>query len=270
MSKSFLAPNEIAESTINVGIKKANNSTINMLILGILAGLYVAFGGHADITIMQTFSKIDLGLAKFLGAAVFPVGLLLVLVAGAELFTGNCLMTMALSDKKITLKQMLKNWSLVYFGNFIGSIIFAAALVYVGAYKAGTPMTETAFSIATGKMTASVGQIIVKGIFCNILVCLAVWMSFGAQDISSKAVAIWFPVMTFVMVGFEHSVANMFFLPLAKFAGYDITWGQMLFHSIIPATIGNIIGGAVIVALLYYVVYIVPQRKVDAKVKSRA
>lgn len=267
MSKTFLAPGEIAETTINIGIKKANNSTTNMLILGILAGLYIAFGGHADIVIMQTFSKIDPGLAKFLGAAVFPVGLLLVIVAGAELFTGNCLMTMALSDKKITLNQMLKNWSLVYIGNFIGSIILAAALVYVGAYKAGSPMTETLFSIATGKMAASVGQIIVKAIFCNILVCLAVWMSFGAQDISSKAVAIWFPVMTFVMVGFEHSIANMFFLPLAKFAGFDVSWGQMLLHNIIPATIGNIIGGAVVVALLYYVVYIVPQRKTEAKEK---
>lgn len=267
MSKTFLAPGEIAETTINIGIKKANNSTTNMLILGILAGLYIAFGGHADIVIMQTFSKIDPGLAKFLGAAVFPVGLLLVIVAGAELFTGNCLMTMALSDKKITLNQMLKNWSLVYIGNFIGSIILAAALVYVGAYKAGSPMTETLFSIATGKMAASVGQIIVKAIFCNILVCLAVWMSFGAQDISSKAVAIWFPVMTFVMVGFEHSIANMFFLPLAKFAGFDVSWGQMLLHNIIPATIGNIIGGAVVVALLYYVVYILPQRKTEAKEK---
>lgn len=270
MSKSFLAPGEIAETTINIGIKKANNSTINMLVLGILAGLYIAFGGHADITIMQTFSKIDPGLAKFLGAAVFPIGLLLVLVAGAELFTGNCLMTMALTDKKISLKQMLKNWGLVYLGNFIGSIILAAALVYVGAYKTGSPMTETAFSIATGKMTATVTQIIVKGIFCNILVCLAVWMSFGAQDISSKAIAIWFPVMTFVMVGFEHSIANMFFLPLAKFAGFDISWTQMLLHNIIPSTIGNIIGGAVVVALLYYVVYIAPQRKTSTNKSTEA
>jgi len=268
MSKAYLTPAEIAESTINIGIKKANNSTINMLILGIFAGLYISFGGQADITIMQTFSKIDTGLAKFLGAAVFPIGLFLVLVAGAELFTGNCLMTMALSDKKITLKQMLRNWVIVYIGNFIGAVILAAALVYVGAYKAGSPMTETAFSIAAGKMSASVPQIIVKAILCNILVCLAVWMSFGAQDIASKAIAIWFPVMTFVMVGFEHSIANMFFLPLAKFAGYDISWGQMILHNIIPATIGNIIGGAIIVALLYYVVYIVPQRKTTTEANT--
>lgn len=261
MSKAFLAPGEIAESTIAVGIKKANHSTINMIVLGILAGLYIGFGGHADITIMQTCSGLDVGISKFMGGAVFPVGLLLVIVAGAELFTGNCLMTMALVDKKIKLRQMLKNWGLVYLGNFIGSVILAAALVFAGAYKAGTPMAETAFSIATGKMTASVAQIMVKGIFANILVCLAVWMSFGAQDIMSKAIAIWFPVMTFVMLGFEHSIANMFFLPLAKFSGYDITWAQMWLHNIIPSTIGNIIGGAIIIPLFYYIVYIKPQRK---------
>lgn len=270
MSKAFLAPGEIAEATITIGVKKANHSTINMIILGILAGLYIGFGGHADITIMQTFSKIDVGVSKFLGGAVFPIGLLLVIVAGAELFTGNCLMTMALVDKKISMKQMLKNWGLVYLGNFIGSIILAAALVFVGAYKPGTPMAETAFSIATGKMTASVAQIIVKGIFANILVCLAVWMSFGAQDIASKAIAIWFPVMTFVMVGFEHSIANMFFLPLAKFIGFDVSWAQMWLHNIIPSTIGNIIGGAIIVSLLYYVVYIKPQRETTTKSKLNA
>ncbi|WP_352419653.1 formate/nitrite transporter family protein [Proteiniborus sp.] len=265
MSKAFLAPGEIAEATIAIGVKKANHSTINMIILGILAGLYIGFGGHADITIMQTFSQIDVGVSKFLGGAVFPIGLILVIVAGAELFTGNCLMTMALVDKKISIKQMLKNWGLVYLGNFIGSIILAAALVFTGVYKPGSPMAETAFSIATGKMTASVAQIIVKGIFANILVCLAVWMSFGAQDITSKAVAIWFPVMTFVMLGFEHSIANMFFLPLAKYIGFEVSWAQMWLHNIIPATIGNIIGGAIIIPLLYYVVYIKPQRETSIK-----
>lgn len=270
MSKAFLAPGEIAEATIATGVKKANHSTINMLILGILAGLFISFGGHADITIMQTFSGIDTGVTKFLGGAVFPVGLLLVVVAGGELFTGNCLMTMALADKKIKLNQMLKNWGLVYLGNFIGSIIFAACMVYVGAYKPGSPMTETAFSIATGKMSASVAQIIVKGIYANILVCLAVWLAYGAQDIASKTVAMWFPVMTFVMLGFEHSIANMFFLPLAKFLGFEVSWAQMWLHNIIPATIGNIIGGAIIIPLLYYVVYILPQRKAEAKGEAKA
>lgn len=270
MSKSYLTPAEIAESTINTGIKKANNSTVNMLILGALAGMYIGFGGHANITITQTFSKIDAGLAKFLGAAVFPVGLLLVLVAGAELFTGNCLMTMALVDKKITAKQMLKNWCLVYIGNFIGSVILAAALIFVGAYKTGSAVTDTVFSIATTKMSYTAAQIFVKGILCNILVCLAVWMSYAAQDIASKAVTIWFPVMTFVMVGFEHSIANMFFLPLAKFAGFDLSWGEMILHNIIPATLGNIVGGAVIIPLLYYIVYIVPQRQTNANKNTEA
>lgn len=270
MSKAFLSPGEIAESTISTGVKKANNSTINMIILGILAGLYISIGGHADITIMQTFSNIDIGVTKFLGGAVFPIGLMLVILGGGELFTGNCLMTMALVDKKITMKQMLKNWCLVYLGNLIGSLIFAASLVFVGAYKPGSPMMETAFTIATGKMSASVAQIIVKGIFANILVCLAVWLSYGAQDIASKTIAMWFPVMIFVMLGFEHSIANMFFLPLAKFLGYEITWTQMWLHNIIPATIGNILGGAVIIPLLYYIVYILPQRETTVKSKIDA
>lgn len=270
MSKAFLTPGEIAESTIATGVKKANRSTVSMLILGIFAGLYIGFGAHADITIMQTFSKIDVGLAKFLGAAVFPVGLILVIVAGAELFTGNCLMTMALADKKIRFKQLLRNWVFVYLGNFIGSVILAIALVAAGSYSAGSPMTETAFSIATGKMGASVAQIIIKATFCNILVCLAVWMAYGAKDITSKIIAIWFPVMTFVMVGFEHSIANMFFLPLAKFAGFEVTWAEMFLHNIIPATIGNIIGGAIIVSLLYYQVYILPSRRSETESKSNA
>ncbi len=270
MSKAFLTPGEIAESTINVGIKKANNSALNTIILGILAGLFISIGGHADITIMQTFPNIDIGFTKFLGGAVFPVGLLLVVVAGGELFTGNCLMTMALVDKKITLNQMLKNWSLVYLGNFIGSVIFAASLVFIGAYKLGSPMAETAFTIAAGKMSASVAQIVVKGIYANILVCLAVWLAYGAQDIASKTIAMWFPVMTFVMLGFEHSIANMFFLPLAKFLGFEVSWTQMWLHNIIPATVGNIIGGAIVIPLLYYVVYIFPQRKAETKEKAKA
>lgn len=267
MSKAFLSPEEIAEATIVTGVKKANHSTVNMIILGILAGLFISIGGHADITIMQTFTDIDIGITKFLGGAVFPVGLLLVVVAGGELFTGNCLMTMALVDKKITINQMLKNWSLVYLGNFVGSIIFAASLVFAGAYKLGGPMAETALTIATGKMSASVAQIIVKGIYANILVCLAVWLAYGAQDIASKTIAMWFPVMTFVMLGFEHSIANMFFLPLAKFLGFEVSWAQMWLHNIIPATIGNIIGGGIVIPLLYYVVYILPQRKAGIKSK---
>lgn len=270
MSKAFLAPGEIAEATIATGVKKANHSTINMIILGILAGLYISFGGHADITIMQTCSGLDIGISKFLGGAVFPIGLLLVVVAGGELFTGNCLMTMALVDKKISIKQMLKNWVLVYLGNFIGSVIFAAAVVFVGAYKPGNPMAETALSIATGKMSASVAQIVVKAIFANVLVCLAVWLAYGAQDIASKTVAIWFPVMTFVMLGFEHSIANMFFLPLAKFIGFEVSWAQMWLHNIIPATIGNILGGGIIIPLLYYIVYIKPQRETVVENKLNA
>ena len=270
MSKGYLSPTEIAETTITTGIKKATQPSLNMLLLGIFAGIFISIGAHADITIMQTFKHVDVGVMKFLGGAVFPIGLVLVLVAGGELFTGNCLMTMALVDKKITMKQMFKNWSLVYVGNFIGAMLFVFTVIKIGAYQEGTPATELALSIATGKTTYSFGQVFLKGVFANVLVVLAVWIAYGAQDITSKIIGMWFPVMTFVMLGFEHSIANMFFLPLAKFVGYDITWTQMFTRNIIPATLGNIVGGAIIIPLVYYVVYIIPKRKIKAKQLGKA
>ncbi len=270
MTKDYLTPAEIAEATITTGVKKANQSTLNMLLLGIFAGVYISLGAHADITIMQTFKHIDVGVMKFLGGAVFPIGLVLVLIAGGELFTGNCLMTMALVDKKITFRQMLKNWTLVYIGNFIGAILLVLTLIKVGAYHEGTPTAELAISIATGKTTYSFSQIFLKGIFANVLVVLAVWIAYGAQDITSKIIGMWFPVMTFVMLGFEHSIANMFFLPLARYIGFDITWAQIWTKNIIPATLGNIVGGAIIIPLTYYVVYILPKRKAETNKVNKA
>lgn len=264
MSKGFLTPSEIANTTISVGIKKANTSSFNQLLLGILAGIFISIGAHADVTIMQTFKHIDVGVMKFLGAAVFPIGLVLVLLAGGELFTGNCLMTLALVDKKISMKQMFKNWSLVYIGNFIGAIIFVFTMIKIGAYQEGSATSDLALSIATGKTTYSFVQVFLKGIYANILVVLAVWIAYGAQDFVSKIVGMWFPVMTFVMLGFEHSIANMFFLPLAKYIGYDISWLQILTKNLIPATLGNIVGGAVIIPLVYYVIYIVPNGKMES------
>jgi len=255
MTKSFLSPSEITEATINNGIDKARRTTLNLLILSILAGIYIGFGAHAYFTITQASSSLNTGIAKFLGGAVFPIGLLLVIVAGGELFTGNCLMTMALMDKKISVNQLLRNWIIVYIGNFIGSIVLAKALVFVNAYATGSPIADTAFSVATNKISLSAAQIVVKGILANILVCLAVWLACGAQDIGSKVVAIWFPIMTFVMVGFEHSIANMFFLPVAKFAGFEITWSQIWLKNIIPSTIGNIIGGGIVIPIMYYLAY---------------
>ncbi|MDI3480376.1 MAG: formate transporter [Tepidanaerobacteraceae bacterium] len=261
MQKNFLSPVEIAHATIATGIKKAELASLQMILLGFFAGAFIAFGANADIIIMQTFKKIDVGLAKFLGAAVFPVGLMLVVIAGAELFTGNNLMTLALFDKKITILQLLKNWLLVYAANFLGSV-FIAYLVSASGLLTGTA-AETAINIAKAKLSLNFFSAFLRGIGCNMLVVLAVWIATSAQDIASKLFSCWFPIMLFVLSGFEHSVANMFFLPVARFLGFPASWSKIWFANLIPVTLGNIIGGAVIVPLVYYICYVLPERKKD-------
>ncbi len=254
MSKRMLSPKEIAEATVNGGVKKANLSSTQMILLGVFAGMFIGFGAHADITVIQTMWKIDVGLAKFMGAAVFPVGLMLVLMAGAELFTGNNLMTLAYMNNKITLNKMLKNWGFVYLGNFIGSILLAWVLSKSGLYGS-EPMIVKAQAIASGKLSLPFGQAIIRGILCNIIVVLAVWFATASKDVTGKIFAAWFPIMMFVLSGFEHSIANMFFIPIGKFVGLDVSWAQIWMNNLIPVTIGNIIGGAIIVPVVYHLCY---------------
>ena len=261
MEKRMLTPAEIAESTILTGVKKANSPSLQLLLLGILAGAFIGFGSHADIVIMQTMGKIDVGLAKFLGAAVFPVGLMLVIIAGGELFTGNNLMTLALIDKKIGIKGLLRNWGLVYFGNFIGAVALAYSLNVAGFYNSET-VANMALKIATGKMGLTFGSAFIRGTLANIVVALAVWLSYSSKDIVGKIFAIWFPIMMFVLSGFEHSIANMFFLPIVKFIGAgEFTWIEMWTNNLIPVTLGNVFGGGVIIPVMYYLIYIAPSRK---------
>lgn len=255
MEKMFLGPGEIANSWIEIGKKKANLPILKMLILGIFAGAFVGFGAHADIIMIQTMSKtMDIGFAKFMGAAVFPVGIIFVVVAGAELFTGNCLISLSVLSKRETMKNMLKNWTFVYIGNFIGSIVLAYLLAESGLY--GGDAAAKAIAIAEGKANMAMTPAIIRGIMCNIMVVLAVWMQVGAKDISGKIFIMWFPVMAFVLSGFEHCVANMYFIPLGKFLGANLTWAEMWVNNLIPVTIGNIIGGAVIIPFVYWYAYI--------------
>lgn len=260
MGKRMLTPLEVANVTIVTGVKKARLASSQMLLLGIFAGMFIGFGAHADITVMQTLGKFDIGFAKFLGAVVFPVGLMLVLMAGAELFTGNNLMTLALLDKKIIVKQMLKNWGLVYIGNFIGSVILAWLLKRSGLYVAQAMMTK-AIGIAEAKMSLDFGDAFIRGVLCNMLVVLAVWFATASKDVVGKIFAIWFPIMLFVLSGFEHCIANMFFIPLGKFVGLDITWTTIWIKNLIPITLGNIVGGSIIVPIVYYLCYILPYSK---------
>jgi formate/nitrite transporter len=280
---NFLSPKETAEAFDGVSIGKASNSASNLFILGILAGLFIAFGGFAAQTISHSIE--NTGLAKFASGAVFPVGLMLVVIAGAELFTGNNLIIIGYMEKKITFSQLLRNWIIVYAGNFVGSIFFAFMVNQSGLLStSGGLLGATVIKAAMGKASLPFAQAIVRGILCNIIVVLAVWMAIAAKDIASKILAIWFPIMLFVMSGYEHSIANMYFIPAGIFAKTNATYLEAgnitaeslsklnmsgLFANLIPVTLGNIIGGAIIIGLSYWYVYrYTPSHSSQATVKK--
>lgn len=280
---NFLSPKEIAEAYDNISVNKARNSLGNLFIMGILAGVYIAFAGFASQTISYTID--NPGLAKFASGAVFPVGLMLVVIAGAELFTGNNLMIIGVMDKKISFGELLRNWIIVYTANFIGSVLFAFLVSRSGLFdSAGGLLGTTIIKAAIGKVSLPFSQALIRGILCNIMVVLAVWMATAAKDITGKISAIWFPIMLFVMSGFEHSIANMYFIPAGIFAKVNtayINGGQFeaaslsrlniggLFANLIPVTIGNIIGGAAVIGLGYWYVYrYTPAKTAIAKDKT--
>lgn len=257
MENRINTPAEIAINTIETAIKKSKLSVMQTIILATLAGTYIGLGSHAYIIVTQTMGKnIDAGLAAFLGAAVFPVGLMMVLIAGGELFTGNNLMSIAVLDGKLKISKLFRNWSLVYIGNFIGGMGLAYLIYKTGLYKEGSALAEHALAVAEKKMHLSFEQALIKGILCNIIVSLSVWMAYATKDAAGKILAIWFPVMMFIVCGFEHCVANMFFLALAKFIGANYSWIDTFTLNFIPVTIGNIIGGGIIIPFAYYFAYL--------------
>ena len=265
MEKRILTPKEIAQATCDAGNGKAKLSVAQMIVLGIFAGVFIGFGAQGAITIGQSLTKIDAGLQKFAFAGAFPVGLMLVVICGAELFTGNNLMTLGCINGRYKLSDVFRNWGVVYFSNFVGSIILAFLVANSGLMAAGTPAADLAIGIATKKVAIAFGPAIIRGILCNILVVLAVWMATGARDVTGKIFACWFPIMLFVLAGFEHSVANMYFIPLGMFLGAPVTWGEFIFSNLLPVTIGNLIGGALIVPLFYYVAYMKTSAPAAAK-----
>jgi formate/nitrite transporter len=266
---NFLSPKDTAQAFDEISVAKANNSAANLFILGILAGLFIAFGGFAGQTISHSIE--NTGLAKFASGAVFPVGLMLVVIAGAELFTGNNLIIIGCMDKKITFSGLLRNWVIVYLGNFVGSLFLAFMVNQSGLLStSGGLLGATVINVAISKASLPFVQALVRGVLCNIVVVLAVWMAIAAKDIVSKVFAIWFPIMLFVMSGFEHSIANMYFIPAGIFAKSNTAYLEAgglsvetlsnlniggLFSNLIPVTLGNIIGGAMIIGLAYWYVY---------------
>ena len=249
----MLSPAEIAKSAVTIGEGKGKLSTLKMLLLGMFAGAFIALAG-----VGATFGNVYVG--KLAGACIFPAGLLMVVVAGSELFTGNNLMVCALFSRKIGLKQLLKNWSLVFIGNFIGAMFITLAVVFSGVFD---PVADVVVSTALNKVGLEFGEALLRGILCNFLVCIAVWMAFGSSSLGGKAAAVFFPVMLFVLCGFEHSVANMFYIPAGIFEAAKnnvviegLNFGTMLVNNLLPVTLGNIIGGAGLVGGGYFLAYL--------------
>ena len=265
---SALTTGEILEKVSDSGIAKAEGKTLRLLIWALLAGAYIAFGAQASQ--MVSFNLLadpdSLGVGRLVSAAVFPVGLMMVVLCGAELFTGNCLMIIGVLDRKIRISGMLRNWVLVYLGNFLGALLVVALMKSTGLWETGSGLLgASVIKTAQAKVQLSFGQAFVRGILCNWLVCLAVWMSTGARETVSKIFAIWFCIGLFVISGFEHSIANMYFIPagiaaaadsgLAQLAGCDVsvlTVGNFLVKNLLPVTLGNILGGGLFVGMVYW------------------
>lgn len=242
-------PIDIAKNYITVANGKTSNAWHKILLLGVLAGAFIALGG-AVATVAGACASENAILIK---GAVFPLGLMLVVICGAELFTGNCLLVAPLLNRDIKVKGLLKNWGLAYFGNFIGAVLIAVLVVYSNTYSGNVGVA--AVSLVAAKSELNFGVALLKGILCNILVCLAVWMAMASKTAAGKMLAVYLPVFAFVVCGFEHSVANMFYIMSAVMIdGGAFNFGYALLNGLLAPTIGNIIGGALI-AVAFWLLY---------------
>ncbi len=281
-----LLPAEMATRAEYLGVRKAEMPAFTMFMLAILAGAFISLGAIFATTIAAggmtiaaegapTYSAaLPYGVTRLLTGLVFCLGLILVIVGGAELFTGNNLIVMAWANRKVSTAALLRNWAIVYVGNFVGSIATAAMMFFTKQYTFGADSVGvTALKIAAGKCEYTFIQAMALGILCNALVCLAVWMTYSARTTLDKIAAIIFPITAFVAAGFEHSIANMYFIPHALFVkNFDpafiekvggkianlssLTWDAFFIKNLIPVTIGNIIGGAVLVAAVYWAIFL--------------
>ena len=248
-------PAQIAARIEASGVTKAALPFRQTLVLGVLAGAFIALGA-LFYTLALTGSPLGFGPSRLIGGAAFSLGLVLCVIGGAELFTGNNLIVMAWADRKITGARLLRNWAIVYVGNFIGALGTAALVVLSGVFNlAGGEVGETATAIAAAKLDLTATEAFFRGVLCNVLVCLAVWLCFAARSVTDKILAILLPITAFVGLGFEHSVANMYVIPVVMMAG-DVDWQLAGFaRNLIIVTAGNIVGGGGLVALVYWLVY---------------
>jgi formate transporter len=250
------APPRIARLMEEAGVAKAAMPAFQLLVLGFLGGVFIALGAMY-YTVLVTDSALGLGPTRLLGGVAFSLGLVLIVVGGAELFTGNNLIVMAWMDRRIGLGALLRNWGLVYLSNLVGSLGAVAAMHLSGALQAGGGgVARTAAAIAAAKVALPWGEAFFRGLLCNVLVCLASWLAMGARTISGRIPAIVLPVSAFVALGFEHSVANMYLIPIGRLAGADGVTLASTVGNLVPVTLGNVVGGGVFVALVYWAVYL--------------
>ena len=249
MEKRYVSPAEVCGNFLAVGERKAALPLDQMLVMAVLAGAFIALAGVAST--WGSMLVENLSLRRLIAGCVFPAGLAMVVLTGTELFTGNCLMSIALLDRRITLPAMLRNWCVVYVGNFIGAAAVAAMAVWGGVFAG---KEDLLIATAMGKIMP-VEQAVFRGILCNILVCLGVLMAAAATDAGGKVVSLFFPVAAFVMAGYEHSVANMYYLTAGVLAGADLSAADIVLRNLLPVTVGNIIGGAVILGGGYWYMY---------------
>jgi len=269
-----LLPPQMAVKAEDIGVGKCTQNGLALFTLAVLAGAFIALGAILYTTVVTGGSSMPWGVGRLIGGLAFCLGLILVIVGGAELFTGNNLLVMACVSKKITVTQLLRNWTIVYAGNLVGSVLTAGMMFYTRQYEmAGGQLGQTILNIADSKCQLDPAEAIARGIFCNILVCLAVWLCLSCRSTGDKIMAIIFPITAFVAAGFEHCVANMYFIPIGLFVKdmapqafwnnaewsiltyENLTWSNFFIRNLLPVTAGNIIGGSVFVAAVYWVVY---------------
>jgi formate transporter len=268
-------PPAVAMRAEDIGLKKGNLDFISMFMLAVLAGAFIAFGAIFCTTVITSISdKVGFGITKLLGGLVFSLGLILVIVAGAELFTGNNLLVMATASRKLSVQKLLWNWLVLYIGNFCGSILTAFLMFYTLQYTMSNgDVGLTALKIADSKCSLDFAVAFTRGIYCNALVCLAVWLTFSCRTTGDKILAIVFPITAFVACGFEHSVANMYFIPIGIFIKNmaptnfwtmigqsrevfsHLTWINFV-KNLIPVTLGNLVGGSLFVGVVYWIIHL--------------
>ncbi|MFC2028378.1 formate/nitrite transporter family protein [Chloroflexota bacterium] len=269
-----LLPREMAQKAEELGVEKSNTPFPTLIALSVLAGAFIGLGAMLSTIAATGLSSIPYGIARIFIGLTFCLGLILVIIGGAELFTGNNLIIMAWASRKVTTWSLLKNWFVVYIGNFVGSIGTAVLVFLTKQYAINSGSVGiVALNIAAGKTNLGFFQAVMLGALCNVLVCLAIWLSFSARSTTDRILAIIFPVTAFVAASFEHSVANMYFIPFGMFIKYfdpafassltetipnlaGLTWFNFVLRNLLPVTIGNIIGGGGLVAATYWFVYL--------------